>query len=336
MGIAWSRDGSLVYGASSFADYLFHLWRVDGSGKLEPKRYDLAGFGAARPSIASVGDRLAFDRYVNDAHIRRYHVGEDPKPFLASKAIDTDAEFSPDGSRVVFGSGRSDERIEIWTAYADGTRPIQLTSGPGHGQGSPRWSPDGRLIAFDSQDENGQWGIYVIDADGGRPRPVNSGGDAIMPTWSRDGGWIYFSSNRTGRNEVWRIPFGGGEAQQVTRNGGYLALESTDGKTLFYSFGGKVFAKNLADGSEAQVLDSVNLKRFRPVEDGIYYIGYSGPDGRFPLEFYDFTTRKSRLLTYMEGQTGAGGLSVSQDRKTILYTDSVHPVSDLMMIENFR
>jgi len=33
------------------------------------------------------------------------------------------------------------------------------------------------------------------------------------PTWSRDGKWIYFSSNRTGKDQVWKIP--AGEAHSV-------------------------------------------------------------------------------------------------------------------------
>jgi hypothetical protein len=105
-------------------------------------------------------------------------------------------------------------------------------------------------------------------------------------------------SRRTGRTEIWRVLSGGGEAQQITQNGGFQAIESTDGKTLFYSYRTDVFARQLADGSEQRVLDSAVAFLFAPVEDGIYYIGSRGPDARRrPLQFYDFATRTSRLLT---------------------------------------
>src|SRR2546422_4241172 len=38
-----------------------------------------------------------------------------------------------------------------------------------------------------------------------------------VPTWSRDGKWIYFSSNRTGSWQIWKVPSVGGSAIQVTR-----------------------------------------------------------------------------------------------------------------------
>jgi Tol biopolymer transport system component len=47
----------------------------------------------------------------------------------------------------------------------------------------------------------------------------DAGTDAI-PSFSRDGAWIYFSSTRTGRPEIWKIPAEGGQLIQVTTNGG--------------------------------------------------------------------------------------------------------------------
>jgi hypothetical protein len=69
----------------------------------------------------------------------------------------------------------------------------------------------------------------------------------MVPSWSRDGRWIYFSSKVTGANELWRVPSGGGKAQQITRRGGFESRESPDGKYLYYS-------KNGADGIWRMVL----------------------------------------------------------------------------------
>jgi hypothetical protein len=53
--------------------------------------------------------------------------------------------------------------------------------------------------------------------------------------WSRDGKWIYFASNRTGRLEVWKIPSDGSTREvKVTRNGGWRSRESLDRRTLYY------------------------------------------------------------------------------------------------------
>jgi Tol biopolymer transport system component len=337
-GLAWSHDGeSLIYSGSLSWGVTFHLWREDASGRQPPERLDLAGFRAMYPAIAPVGGRLAFSRVTTDFDVWRYQIGGVSEPFLKSSADDMNPQFSPDGSRIAFGSSRT-EIFEIWVANADGSHPLQLTKDVGRGQGSPRWSPDCRLIAFDSLDQDGQSKIYVIDADGGRPRRISSGpfSDAV-PSWSRDGRWIYFYSDRTGRNEVWRVPAGGGAARQITENGGHSPLESTDGRTLFYKKNSALVARSLDGGGERQVVGDVNSlpSRFDVFEDGIYYLGVPGPDKQYPIRFYEFAAGASRLLTKVAGPVNIG-LSVSPDRKTILFSKSATSGADLMMIENFR
>ena len=103
--------------------------------------------------------------------------------------------------------------------------------------GTPRWSPDGQQIAFDSN-PRGNSDIYVVKADGGRPCRLTTGNYAeVAPSWSRDGRWIYFASDQTGAWQVWKMPAEGGGAVQVTKQGGFAALESYDGKTLYYAKG---------------------------------------------------------------------------------------------------
>src|SRR2546428_303890 len=83
--------------------------------------------------------------------------------------------------------------------------------------GPPRGSPDGRQIAFDGGPE-GHLAIYGPLSEGGQPRRLTAeGSDDKVPSWSRDGRWIYFASNRSGTNQVWKMPAEGGQAVQVTR-----------------------------------------------------------------------------------------------------------------------
>jgi Tol biopolymer transport system component len=95
------------------------------------------------------------------------------------------AQFSPDGNRLAFQSTRSD-KLQIWTADADGANAQQLTFIEGSA-GTPRWSPDSQTIAFDSVRDS-QWDVYVIGASGSRPRQMTFGpADDIVPGFSRDG-----------------------------------------------------------------------------------------------------------------------------------------------------
>ena len=68
---------------------------------------------------------------------------------------------------------------------------------------------------------------------------------------------------------------------------------------------------------------------------GIYYFPQGREGKLFSVKFYEFSTGASRLITQFEGKS-AMGLSVSPDRKTVLFTKSVTSGSDLILIENFR
>ena len=96
-----------------------------------------------------------------------------------------------------------------------------------------------------------------------------------------------------------------------------------------------LFAKPLGGGAERQVLDCVREAAFVVMPDGIYYIGRGGDDRQYALQFFQFSTGTSRLLTKIQGTPGIG-LTVSPDRKTFLFATSVTSGSDLMLIENFR
>ena len=75
----------------------------------------------------------------------------------------------------------------------------------GVASGMPRWSPDGWRVAFDST-AGGNFNIQVISSSGGSPLPVTDDpGNEQIPSWSVDGNWVYFSSDRSGRTEIFRI-----------------------------------------------------------------------------------------------------------------------------------
>jgi eukaryotic-like serine/threonine-protein kinase len=336
-GLAWTRDGnSVIYGDVTSG----RLWRAWIVGDRPPERIELAGLRAFDPATTASLDRLAFAQDSGNYDIWRFEVGHPPEALLVSSFRDTHPHLSPNGRRIAFESGRAGDGNEIWLANVDGSSPTQLTRGPGIWQGSPRWSPDGQRIAFDCQGEDGRWDIWTIDADGGSPsRLTLDPGDENMPSWSRDGRWIYFQAYQAGATttDVWRVPATGGSEERVTHHGGSLAYESTDGKTLFFMrayANAPLLALPLAGGPERELLDCVRAQGFTVGPGGVYHLGCEeGPTGR-PLYLLDFATGRDRLLGKLE--KAVLGLTVSPDGRTILYTKRVEQGADLMMIENFR
>jgi serine/threonine protein kinase len=338
-GLAWARDGrSVVYSDWSNA----WLWRLGIGGDQPPERIEV-GNRAVWPTIAISRDRLGFERHLSDLDIYRFEAGRPPEAVAGSSREDSGGHFSPDGRRFAFESGRGgEEGNAIWLAAVDGSNPMQLTHGPGVHQGSPRWSPDGHRIAFDSQGEDGHWDIWIINADGASLRRfTNDPGDEILPSWSQDGRWIYFVSDRGGTDrDIWRAPAMGGPGERLSRGGAGVSYESTDGKTLFFLRDAgeslsQLMALPLAGGPERRVIDCVPAWGFTVGPTGVYHFGCKANPAGPPLYLLDPVTGRDRLLGRLEA--AAGGMTVSPDGKTILYTKQhLGEGSDLMMIENFR
>lgn len=80
--------------------------------------------------------------------------------------------------------------------------------------------------------------LWLAKADGSQRLQLTQGDkSAANPQWSPDGKWIYFSSTRSGKGNVYRIPFDGGESEQLTDLKGVLGSYrlSPDGKTVAFT-----------------------------------------------------------------------------------------------------
>ena len=176
-------------------------------------------------------------------------------------------------------------------------------------------------------------------SSGGKPiRLTTDSAYDAAPSWSRDGKWVYFASKRTGQHEVWKVSAGGGEAVQVTRNGGGTAFESPDGMSIYYTKGdysGSLWKMPVSGGEESQVLSSVDGRAFSLVNDGIYFIPAPGADGKSSIQFLSFATAKVKMVAPIS-RSPAEGLSVSPDGRSILFSQFDEAGSDLMLVENFR
>jgi len=188
----------------------------------------------------------------------------------------------------------------------------------------------------------GQHDIYKASAEGGKPARLTSDPiDELTPFWSRDGRWIYFSSAKTGRMEVWKIPADGGKAVQVTRDGGFAPRESPAGDWLYYASSDRdhavLWRTKTTEGKAEKVLRGVYGGCFSPVNDGVYFVTSVGVR-EFELKFIALKNRKITTLERMTAWSMGrhGGLTVSPDQKSIVFRRVADVNVDIMMIENFR
>jgi Tol biopolymer transport system component len=209
--------------------------------------------------------------------------------------------------------------------------------------GTPRWSPDGKRISADCS-PTADSEIYVIDADGGIPRNVtNSTSDDVVANWSRDGQWIYFASNRSGTFQVWKMSSEGGNAVQLTKGGGFYAVESFDRKVLYFVKPGRqrqdygtIWKVPLDGGEETPVLEREILWAdwaLRP--EGIYFAASTSTS--YTIELYRLQTGKIAHFYQENTPVRHAHLRISPDGRWLLFCGPLaRPESDLMMVENFR
>jgi len=345
-GLAWTANGLGIVCSAGPPFYGGMLWRVSVSGSEKPEFLASLGKTSYQPTVSRLGDRFVYQVRTMESDIWRAEIsgGDRARPavkLISSTRADMSAQYSPDGSRVAFASVRSGN-TEIWVCDSDGANPVQLTSLESH-SGTPRWFPDGRRIVFDSQKE-GQSDLYVIDTDTRLPRRLTTDpSNDMTPSVSHDGKWIYFASTRTGREEVWRLPAEGGQAVQVTHEGGAIPFESPDGKAVYYQKTldvSDVWKIPIPGGGETRVLGPASNSAFAVVADGIYFIE-PGPPGYArwiegnSLKFFSFA--KGTAVKVLDIRYWAQiGVSVSPDGRYVLFTQMDPFVQDLMLVENFR
>jgi len=134
--------------------------------------------------------------------------------------------FSPDGKMIAVDASWAGPR-RIWIADAQGHNPQQITSDSSEAVGhlEPNWSPDGKQIVFQHL-ERTRFSTKVVNVATHTVTALTDGRfHDLNPVWSPSGKYIYFSSDRGGGMNIWRIKVSGrgdpaGVPQQVTMGSG--------------------------------------------------------------------------------------------------------------------
>ena len=152
--------------------------------------------------------------------------------------------WSPDGSRIVFGSLRNG-RWGIYEKRSDGTGQEELLVESDLPIAPMAWSHDGKSIVYFVADPKTGRDEWVLSTVGDRkPVPLfNSPYNEDHPQVSPDDKWIAYAANYTNQSEVYVKPFPSGEGRwPVSRDGGRWPRWRQDGKELFYLEGSKLMA----------------------------------------------------------------------------------------------
>ncbi len=164
------------------------------------------GRGEVWPAFSPDGKQIAFNLRGGKGGI--FIVGATGESVRRVTEFGANPAWSPDGRQIVFCTeevnsvyARNDVS-QLWTVNIAGGAPVKITDGDAI---QPAWSPSGTRIAF-WQNVNGQRDLATVAAGGGQIVAVTSDtATDFAPSWSPDGAWLYFASDRGGSMGIWRI-----------------------------------------------------------------------------------------------------------------------------------
>jgi len=316
-----SEDGTLAYSAGDDSEGSVELVWVTRSGVATPVdpgwRFDPSGAGA-RWSLSPDGSRVALTRLLDgnvDIWIKQLPDG----PVERLTFDDQDDRYpvwTPDGQFVRYVRNESGGNYDVWQRRADHT-------------GTPELLLDDELSLYDGRgSSDGEWMVFRTTVPQARigERDIvafRPGVDSVViplianaefveqsPALSPDGRWLAYTSDETGRQEVYVTSFpnvDSGEAR-VSTEGGSVPLWGNSGGELFFVDGDRRLVVAQVDADSAfRVLQRETLFGLGPE------YGLSGGIA------YDVAPDDQRFLLARSTLTAAGEASAGGTRFILVY-----------------
>ena len=173
-------------------------------------------------------------------------------------------------------------------------------------------------------------------------RLTHGRGEGARPAWSADGRWIYFSSDRSGAIDIWRMAADGSDPVQITKHGGSVALASPDGQHVYYKRilnSGPIYEISPDGSGDTEVVSEevYAVLTYATTTSGLWFVG--PPTIARPywsVRMLRFADRRIVEAARMDVPPDGVGLSVSPDERYVLFTKADLSGNDLWLVDNFR
>ncbi len=238
--LAISSTGTLVYGTAEGEGKPEFAWVTRG-GKSQSLDSTWLGF-FHNPAISPDGSRLAAVQTLDGGSSIWIKQLDRGAPVRLTLEIDgSDPTWTPDGRSVTFASFADGVPV-LFTQRADGSAKAALQLSEKRGAAGPRWSRDGKWLVFTTFMRTPGSGDILGIRPGTDTLPVSLVATRFTetsPDLSPDGRWLAYTSDESGREEVYVVPFTdtGAAKWLVSTRGGTEPVWSHSGKELFYRDG---------------------------------------------------------------------------------------------------
>ncbi|HET9793955.1 MAG TPA: protein kinase, partial [Thermoanaerobaculia bacterium] len=247
-----SASGLLLYQSADPTSQFFWL---DRSGRRlqsvgAPGRYGAFG-------ISPDGTRAAYEKLDADGRNENVWTLDLARGIASRVTSGTAADFSPvwmpDGRTIVFSSLRSGVNGDIYsTSSSGGVEDRKIFPGGAAGASASTVSPDGKILVYGTRAAGTRDDLWALPLGGGKPTPLRTTRFAeTAAQFSRDGKWLAFVADDTGRDEVYVRSAADPSVQiQVSTNGGERPRWRRDGKEIYFLSGPSVMAAALSGGPD--------------------------------------------------------------------------------------
>jgi Tol biopolymer transport system component len=303
-----SDTGVLVY--QTGVGVRSQLGWIDRSGKVLAQIGEQADY--VDVALSPDGSRAlvsALDPQLGTRDLLVYDADRGIRERLTSEPSDDYAPvWSPRGDRIAFTSARAGS-IELYERALDGSRSERrLESGGSRlGKFAAAWSPDGRVLLFIAGGRAlARSDIHAVQVDGIEPpRPLlESPAVETQVKFSRDGRWIAYAANDSGRMEVYVRPFPGPAAPiRVSVGGGGWARWGANELFFLAGSGPPVDLVTVMAAPLVEASGALKIGEARPL-----FKTRVRPMARLDAYSYDVTPdgRKFLFNTFVEEATSTG------------------------------
>ena len=239
-----SATGTLVYLAGGVVASQSRLVWVSSKGEEQllavgPHDYEF-------PRISPDGRRVAVTIAEEEQQIWVHDIFKDTVTRLTFEGnSNSNATWSPDGARIAFGSNQAQPGPNnLFWVPSDGSGRAERLLTSDYTQSPNSFSPDGQLLAFvETNPETGR-DIWVLRLSDRKAQPfLRTPSEETAPAFSPNGRWLAYSSNESGRREIYVQAYPGpGGKWQISTDGGQEPVWNPRGGQLFYRSEGKMMA----------------------------------------------------------------------------------------------
>jgi serine/threonine protein kinase len=242
---AISKRGDLAYVPGPAEGGRRTLVWVDRNGKPEPLPLPPASY--LYPRISPDQKRLAVEIEGPNHDFYLYDFARTVLSKVTTDGLSHDPVWSPDGLRLAFRSWQAGG-MTMWWMQSDRSGSPQRLDPAGTRQSPVSFSPDGKFLAFDQKNPETREDAWVLPLEGDtKPRQIaqTKFGEGSMK-FSPDGRWVAYSSDESGKPEIYVQAFPGpGRKEQISTGGGTDPVWRRSGGELYYRADDKMMAVSL-------------------------------------------------------------------------------------------